>query len=93
MTLVRDGRKATSYFDETVSRTASKEHREAAAALVRLRAENRRNTGRPCRAMSLAEAEAQAGQRDQGATPVGILREFALTGKSGAVSQPRRTVK
>lgn len=67
------------------------EHKLADEALARLRKENRLNAGRPYRAKSLAEAEAIAGVRDESRTPIGVLRANALTGKAGAMSQPRRT--
>ena len=60
-------------------------------SLARLRAENRRNSGRPYRAASLAEAETIVVLNDENRTPVGILRANALTGKSGSMAQPRRT--
>ncbi len=67
------------------------EHRLANEALARLRAESRRKSEGPFRASSLAEAESMAVLIDENRTPVGILRANALTGKSGAMSQPRRT--
>lgn len=84
---------SNTYIRETASPGAGKDHTEAAEALARLRAENRRNAGRPYRANSLAEAERTAGLRDANITSVGVLRENALTGKSGALSQPRRSPK
>lgn len=48
------------------------EHKLAKTALARLRAENRRNSGRPYRAASLAEAEAMVVMSDDNRTPVGI---------------------
>lgn len=89
--MTRRGRKSNYYDETTVSRSASKEHRDPAEALARLRAENRQSQGRPYRAESLAEAEQVAGFGDASATPAGILRANALTGKHRGVSQPRRT--
>ena len=58
------------------------EYRQANEALRKLRIQNRWNVRKPFRCATMAEAEQIAILQDERKTPVGVLRENALTGKN-----------